>query len=66
MKAEFCLAVHIDCLEEIGMKVNKRKTEIVLFGKTQPNVLINVKESAVESKDCIKALGVLIDKGLTR
>jgi len=35
------------------------------FGKDKPNVLINVKGSPVESKDHIKALGIIIDKELS-
>jgi len=47
------------------MKVNEEKTEIMFFGKNSQNVLANVKGTAVESKDCMKALGIVIDKGLT-
>jgi len=47
------------------MKVNEGKTEILLFGKDSPNVIINVRGTAVESKDSIKALGIQLDKGLT-
>jgi len=65
MKTEACLSSHINHLEEIGMKVNESKTEIVLFGASQPGVLINVRGEAVGSKDCIKALGITIDKGLS-
>jgi len=65
MKTEACLSTHINHLEEIGMKVNESKTEIVLFGASQPRVLINVRGEAVGSKDCIKALGITIDKGLS-
>jgi len=64
-RTENCLSTHNKNLEEIGMRVNESKTEIILFGKEQPKVVVNVKGVAVESKDCIKALGVLIDKGLT-
>jgi len=62
---ENCLRTHIGSLERIGMKVNEEKTEIMLFGKTSPRVLVNVKGTAVESKDHMKALGIVIDKGLT-
>jgi len=55
-KTEVCLSKHIECLEEIGMKVNEDKTEIILFGKDNPNILINVKGAAVESKSKIKSL----------
>jgi len=65
MKAEGCLTAHIEALEEIGMKVNEEKTEIVLFGKKPQNITLNVKGTAVESKEAIKALGIVIDKGLT-
>jgi len=65
MKAEGCLSAHIEALEEIGMKVNEEKTEIVLFGKKPQNITLNVKGTAVESKEAIKALGIVIDKGLT-
>jgi len=64
-KIENCLTTHIEALEEIGMKVNEEKTEIILFGKNNPPVTINVKGTAVESKASIKALGIVIDKGLT-
>jgi len=64
-KAEVCLAKHIEALEGIGMKVNEEKTEILLFGKESPNVILNVKGAAVESKSSLKALGIEIDKGLT-
>jgi len=64
-KTEECLSVHVKSLEEIGMKVNEGKTEILLFGKNSPNIIINVRGTAVESKDSIKALGLQLDKGLT-
>jgi len=64
-RTESCLSKHVESLEEIGMKVNEEKTEIVLFGKDNPKVLVNVKGAPVESKDQIKALGIIIDKGLT-
>jgi len=64
-KVEACLTTHIEALEEIGMKVNEEKTEIVLFGKNNPPVTLNVKGTAVESKASIKALGIVIDKGLS-
>jgi len=33
------------------MRVNESKTEIILFGKEQPKVVVNVKGVAVECKD---------------
>lgn len=56
-KTENCLSLHIESLEEIGMKVNESQTEIIDFGRDQSHVLVNVKCTPVESKDCIKALG---------
>jgi len=47
-RTEICLSTHIEHLEAIGMKVNESKTEIVLFGATEPSVLINVRGVAVE------------------
>jgi len=64
-KVERCLTTHIEALEEIGMKVNEDKTEIVLFGKGNQTVELDVKGTTVESKEAIKALGIVIDKGLT-
>jgi len=64
-RTEECLSVHVASLEEIGMKVNDEKTEILLFGKNSPNVAINVRGTSVQSKDSIKALGLHLDKGLT-
>jgi len=64
-KTEECLSKHIDSLEQIGMKVNQSKTEIIAFGKDQQTTLINVKGMAVETKETMKALGITIDKGLT-
>lgn len=62
---EGCLRKHIEGLEQIGMKVNEEKIEIMLFGNSSPIVLVDVKGTAVESKESMKALGVVIDKGLT-
>jgi len=64
-QTEECIEKHIQSLEEIGMKVNHTKTEIICFGKDQTPVLINVNGAAVESKSVIKALGIYIDQGLT-
>jgi len=64
-KTEECISAHIDRLEEIGMIVNQSKTEVILFGKDKETVLVNVKGTAVESKTCIKALGVQIDNALS-
>lgn len=64
-KTEECISRHITSLEEIGMKVNEAKTEIILFGKDQPTALLNVKGTAVESKTKMKALGVHIDSTLS-
>lgn len=64
-RTENCLTTHIANLEAIGMKVNKNKMKIILFGKDEPKILANVKGIAVESKPCIKALGVQIDKALS-
>jgi len=64
-RTETCLQKHVESFEEIGMKVNEGKTEIMLFGRENPKVLINVKGEPVESKDQIKALGIIIDKGLS-
>jgi len=61
-KTETCISTHIESLEEIGMKVNEDKTEVILFGKDQPKVLVNVKGTPIESKNQIKALGIIIDK----
>jgi len=64
-RAEDCLTTHVASLGGIGMKVNESKTEIVLFGKDPPKVLVNVRGFPVKLKGSIKALGVLIDKELT-
>jgi len=64
-KTEESLSKHIESLEEIGMKLNEEKTEIIVFGKDNPSVLINVKGAAVESKNQIKALSILVYNGLT-
>jgi len=64
-RTEECLTKHIDNLESIGMKVNQSKTEIIVFGKNQSTAVINVKGTAVETKEVIKALGVQIDKSLS-
>jgi len=64
-KAESCISTHIESLEAIGMKVNESKTEIIIFGKKIPSTKIKVKGVDVETKDNIKALGVLIDKELS-
>jgi len=37
------------------MKVNEEKTEIVVFEKNNPTAILNVKGTAVESKESIKA-----------
>lgn len=59
------LDTHIKNLKMIEIKVNHAKTEVIVFGKEQNKVLINVKGSPVELKDCIKALGIQIDKDLS-
>jgi len=64
-KTERCLTTHINGLERIGMKVNESKTEIIHFGVASPNLVLNVKGSAVETRSCIKTLGIHLDKGLT-
>jgi len=64
-KTETCISTHIESLEAIGMKVNEDKTELILFGKDQPELLVNVKGTAIESKDQIKALGIIIDKEIS-
>jgi len=64
-RTESCITTHIASLETIGMKVNEAKTEIMIFGKNMPSTNINVKGVAVATKDCIKALGVQIDKDLS-
>lgn len=46
------------------MKVNESKTEIIIFGKNMPSSSVNVKGVVVATKDCIKALGIQIDKDL--
>jgi len=47
------------------MKVNEAKTEIIIFGKNIPSSKVKVKGVDVETKDYIKALGVLVDKELS-
>jgi len=64
-RTEDCLMKHIDGLEQIGMKVNQSKTEIMAFGRDQQTTVISVKGMAIETKEAMKALGVTIDKGLT-
>jgi len=64
-RAENCISTHIGGLEAIGMKVNEAKTEIILFGKNRPITQVTVKGARVEMKECIKALGVQIDKELS-
>lgn len=49
-KTELCLTTHIACLEDIGMKVNDSKTEIIYFGKDQANITLNIRGAPVESK----------------
>jgi len=64
-RAETCISTHIASLEEIGMKVNEAKTEIIIFGKNMPSSNVSVKGVNVATKECIKALGVQIDKDLS-
>jgi len=64
-RTETCISMHIGNLEEIGMKVNEAKTEIIIFGKNTPPSNVIVKGVTVTTKDCIKALGVQIDKDMS-
>lgn len=64
-RIESCISTYIESLETIGMKVNEAKTEIIIFGKNMPSSNVTVKGVAVATKNCIKALGVQIDKELS-
>lgn len=64
LKARMSLAFgdHIEWLEQIGMKCNRSKTELIVFGS--PKIDIELAGERIESKDEIKVLGVLLDSGL--
>jgi len=65
MDVEACLQKHTEYLLSLGMIVNEKKTELVLFNKGNlPNIEINVTGNKITSMDNMKILGVIFNKNL--
>lgn len=64
-KAMESLKIHTDFLADLGMIVNKDKTEIMWLGKDPPCASIDVDGEPCSLVSSIKALGITIDGTLT-
>ncbi len=64
-KATESLRVHTEFLNNLGMVVNKEKTEIMWLGKDPPVTSMSVNGFPCKLVNSIKALGVIIDDSLS-
>jgi len=63
---EKCMELHVNELLSLGMIVNTKKTEVVLFNKRpQEAITINCHGEMLRTKDQMKVLGVLFEKTLS-
>jgi len=65
--AERIIPIHVDFLRKRGMVVNQAKTEKLIFSpnKSQASLTIRIGNDIIETKQNIKALGVIIDNKLS-
>jgi len=65
-KAESTIQKHIEFLRTMGMVVNESKTEVMWIGtRNPPKPTLAVNGTECKFVDCIKALGIYIDKTLS-
>jgi len=62
---QMTLTKHFNFLENIGMVINKSKTEITLFGKENISLEINIGDINIKTQKNMKALGLTFSHNLS-
>jgi len=63
-KAQRCFENYQSFLKSMGMVCNKEKTEIITF-QENPDFQIMTSDKVIKPVECIKAIGVILDKNLS-